>query len=159
MNQRAEMTASVGVPEERRDNVANRRGQFGTDRYNGTLNVKLRILQLKLRLRILNRLQIGLGGSLSELYIKDHKGFAHLSLMRSGNSLYCEIASPKSSEKNPSPYRCFVPYRELLHGGMISVSFDQRPRTFRPTVPSPRSKGPVRDWSLGRWMGWLKIAY
>ena len=34
-----------------------------------------------------------------------------------------------------------------------------RPQTFRPTVPSPRSKGPVRDWSLGRWMGWLEIAY
>lgn len=98
MNQRAEMTTSVGVPEERRDNVANR-GQFGTDRYNGTVNVKLRILQLKLRLRILNRL--------SEFYIKDHKGFADLSLMRSGNSLYCEIASPKSSQKIPSPYRCF----------------------------------------------------
>ena len=38
MNQRAEMTTSVGVPEERRDNVANRRGQFGTDRYNGTVD-------------------------------------------------------------------------------------------------------------------------
>lgn len=32
VNQRAEMTSPVGVPEERRDNVANRRKQLGADR-------------------------------------------------------------------------------------------------------------------------------